>query len=294
MKVQITGASGFIGSNITKLLKAEFIPTKISNIGSYIIKEDIFIHLAGIAHNIDRNIPTKDFFNVNTDLTKKAFDAFLNSTAKKFILISSVKAITNESDVIITEDTPENPSTDYGRSKLAADNYILSKKLPCDKSLYILRPALISGPGIKGNMLRLYHFSNKRFNWVFSSISNQRSYCNISNLSFVIQNLIERNDIPSGIYLLSDNETLSTGLIVNELSTKVINNKILSSLSSRILYFILIIDKFFGYTSFFSSLRSLRSNYIICNKKITQALGEPLPFSSIEGIQSIKLFNNDL
>ena len=214
MSVQLTGASGFIGSNISKLINAEFIPSKISLTDSFTINADVFIHLAGLAHNIDGKKLSNEYYSINTDLTKKAFDAFLLSNANKFILLSSVKAIRNDSDFIINEDTIECPSTDYGKSKLEADHYILSHHLPIGKSVYILRPALITGPKVKGNMRRLYNFSNTPFNWFFPSIKNQRSFCNILNLSFVIEQIIIRNDISSGISVSYTHLTLPTKRIV--------------------------------------------------------------------------------
>jgi nucleoside-diphosphate-sugar epimerase len=288
MKVQLTGASGFIGSNITKLIKADFNPVKITLTDSYIINADIFIHLAGLAHNLDANKSTKDYYTINSELTKKAFDAFLVSNAKKFILLSSVKAVQNESDSIITEDTIESPSTDYGKSKLEADNYILSQDLPKDKFFYILRPALITGPGVKGNMLKFYNFSNQPFSCLFSSINNQRSFCNILNLSYVIEQIIKRNDIPSGIYLLSDNETLSTSNIISELSSKKLKHCYFSNFSAFLFKMLLSFDKQIGNTVFFRSLRTLTSDYVISNSKITKTLGESLPFKSLDGIRSIK------
>jgi nucleoside-diphosphate-sugar epimerase len=288
MKVQITGANGFIGSNLTQLLKEEIIPISINSNNSYIINADIFIHLAGIAHNLDRSISSKEYFAINTELTIKAFDAFLSSNAEKFILVSSVKAINNESDLTITEETIELPTTDYGRSKLAADKYIFSSKLPPGKFIYILRPTLVTGPGVKGNMIKLYNFSNSSLNWLFSSINNKRSFCNVFNLSYVIQQLIERNDIPSGIYLLSDNETLSTADIVKELSFKEIGNKRLSLIAASIFNLILSLDKLLGYTYLFKPLRILTKNYIVSNTKLTSVLGNPLPFSSLDGIRAIK------
>jgi nucleoside-diphosphate-sugar epimerase len=273
---------------LTQLLKEEIISLSVNSNNSYIINADIIIHLAGIAHNLDERISLKDYFAVNTELTIKAFDAFLSSNAEKFILVSSVKAINNESDFTITEETIELPTTDYGRSKLAADKYIFSSKLPPGKLIYILRPALVTGPGVKGNMLRLYNFSNSSLNWLFSSINNKRSFCSVFNLSYVIQQLIERNDIPSGIYLLSDNETLSTAEIVKELSNKVIGNKNLSLIAASIFNLILSLDKLLGYTSLFKPLRILTKNYIVSNTKLTSVIGNPLPFSSLDGIRSIK------
>lgn len=288
MRVQLTGSSGFIGSNIRQLIKAEFVSSKISLSNSFTINTDIFIHLAGLAHNIDGKIVSKDYYSINTDLTKKAFDAFLLSNANKFILLSSVKSIRNESDSIITEDTIEAPSTAYGKSKLEADNYILSQNLPQGKFFYILRPALVTGPEVKGNMLKLYNLSKHPIRCFFSSIHNKRSYCNIFNLAYVIEQIINRNDIPSGIYLLSDNETISTSTIISELSSNKLDHSYLSIISTYLFRLLLRLDKLMGYTSFFSSLRTLTSNYVISNAKITKALGQSLPFSALDGIRSLK------
>lgn len=289
MRVQLTGSSGFIGSNIRKLIKADFISSKISLTNSFIINAEIFIHLAGIAHNSDRKIRSKDYYSINTDLTKKAFDAFLLSNAKKFILLSSVKSIRNASDLIITEDTTETPRTAYGKSKLEADNYVLSQNLPQDKFIYILRPALVTGPGVKGNMLKLYNLSKQPIRFFFSSIHNKRSYCNIFNLAYVIEQIIYRDDIPSGIYLLSDNETISTSTIISELSSNKLNHYYLSKFFKILFRLLLSLDTLMGYTSFFSSLRTLTSNYVISNVKITKALGHSLPFSALDGIRSLKV-----
>jgi nucleoside-diphosphate-sugar epimerase len=287
MSVQLTGASGFIGSNISKLINADFIPSKISLTDSFTINADVFIHLAGLAHNIDGKKLSNEYYSINTDLTKKAFDAFLLSNANKFILLSSVKAIRNESDSIITEDTTETPSTAYGKSKLEADNYILSQNLPQDKFIYILRPALVTGPGVKGNMLKLYNLSRHPIRCFFSSIPNKRSYCNIFNLAYVIEQIIYRNDIPSGIYLLSDNETLSTSTIISELSSNKLDHHYLSKFSKNLFRLLLRLDTLMGYTSFFRSLRTLTSNYVVSNAKITKVLGHSLPFSALDGIRSL-------
>lgn len=288
MRVQLTGASGFIGSNIRKLIKVEFVSSKISLANSFTINANIFIHLAGLAHDIDGKIGSKDYYSINTDLTKKAFDAFLLSNASKFILLSSVKSIRNESDSIITEDTIEAPSSAYGKSKLEADNYILSQNLPQGKFIYILRPALVTGPGVKGNMLKLHNLSKHPIRYFFSSIHNNRSYCNIFNLAYVIEQIINRNDIPSGIYLLSDNETISTSTIISELSSNKLDHNYLSIFFKYLFRLLLSMDKLMGYTSFFRSLRTLTSNYIISNAKITKALGQSLPFSALDGIRSLK------
>ena len=65
------------------------------------------------------------------------FDAFLKSDSKVFITLSSVKAVADSLNVPITEETTPDPITHYGKSKLLAEQYILSKKLPENKKVFI-------------------------------------------------------------------------------------------------------------------------------------------------------------
>ena len=86
------------------------------------------------------------------------------------------------------------PVTAYGKSKLAAEEYILSQKLPKGKRVYILRPCMIHGPNNKGNLNLLYHFVKKGIPYPFGSFENKRSFVSIDNLCFVIKELIENKE----------------------------------------------------------------------------------------------------
>lgn len=288
MKIQITGASGFVGKNLLKYLAGNLEPVKVKDSQTFIVNADVVIHLAGLAHNKLGTISKEKYISVNTELTKRVYNSFLCSTATKFIFLSSVKAISDDYVGVITEQTPESPKTDYGLSKLSADRYILSRELPFGKSVYILRPSLITGPGVKGNLRRLYNFSKSPFSWVLSSINNKRSYCNILNLSFVIQELINRHDIEGGIYLIADDEPLSTPELINLFSNKKNSNKFLLFISMVFIKVGLGFEYLINTTSNFKMLRTLSENYLISNKKITRSLGKPLPYSSSDGMRSIK------
>ena len=110
------------------------------------------VHLAGKAHDIKNASNPEEYYETNFELTKRLYDAFLKSNAKKFIFISSVKAAADKVDGILTEDILPNPETHYGLSKLKAEEYILSQELPADKAYYIIRPCMIHGHGNKGNL----------------------------------------------------------------------------------------------------------------------------------------------
>ena len=110
-----------------------------------------------------------EYYEINTELTKNIFDSFLISDAKVFITLSSVKAVADSVNDILTEDHISDPKTHYGKSKLLAEQYILSKKIPSGKRVYILRPCMIHGPGNKGNLNILYKIVTKIFlaTWCF-------------------------------------------------------------------------------------------------------------------------------
>ena len=77
-------------------------------------------------------------------------------------MLSSVKAVADNVVGFLSEDCEPNPKTHYGKSKLLAERYILSKNIPDNKRVYILRPCMIHGPNNKGNLNLLYNLSIKK------------------------------------------------------------------------------------------------------------------------------------
>src|SRR5438445_6325161 len=100
----LTGASGFIGRNLKSYLELHNYHVQPISIRYGLpipcFDSDVLIHLAGKAHDLKNVSRAEEYYQVNTELTKQLFDVFLASNAKKFIFISSVKAVadhTNES-----------------------------------------------------------------------------------------------------------------------------------------------------------------------------------------------------
>lgn len=293
--VLMSGSSGFVGQNVIDLLSHKYllIPLKLRFIPNQIIKLDsanVILHLAGIAHDLNKKSNILNYNESNFELTKQLFDSFLKSNATTFIYLSSVKAVADKINIVLNEDYLASPKSSYGKSKRLAEEYILSKKIPKEKKIFILRPCMIYGRGNKGNLNLLYKFINKNLPWPLGSFNNLRSYCSIENLCFIINELIERDDIPSGIYNIADSTPISTTEIIHLISSSQ-NKKIIFLNIPRFLIriFCKIGDLF---NLFFNSekLEKLTDSYVVSNDKIIDAIKKDLPVDTLNGL--MKTFKN--
>ncbi|TXI15818.1 MAG: NAD-dependent epimerase/dehydratase family protein [Pedobacter sp.] len=298
MSICISGHTGFVGVNLKKYLNEKgyeitLINLRNSNTITFPSKAKAIVHLAGKAHDLKKVNQPEEYDEVNFGLTKRIFDAFLVSDAEVFITLSSVKAIGDTIEGVLTEDTPANPQTPYGQSKLLAEQYILSKSIPPGKHVYILRPCMIHGPGNKGNLNLLYALVSKKIPWPLAAFNNKRSFLSIDNLCFVIQELIDRRDIPSGIYQVADDTPLSTNVLV-KLIAQVLNfSPRLWAIPKKIIVGISKVGDILGLPLNTERLQKLTESYIVNNEKIKSALKKELPLSSVEGlIKTIRSFEN--
>ena len=295
MKIVITGGTGFVGKNLQDYFKTSYNVESISvrrlHNQQFQINTDALIHLAGKAHDLKNISNPQEYYEVNTDLTKNIFDLFLDSDAKVFIILSSVKAVADSTDKILSEDFIPNPLTHYGKSKRLAEEYILAN-MPKDKRVYILRPCMVHGEGNKGNLTLLYNFVKKGIPYPLGIYDNKRSFLSVENLCFVIKELIERNDIPSGIYHLADDEPVATKDLI-KLISDVTNKKILiCKIPKFIINLIAKIGDYLPSPLNTERVMKMTENYVVSNQKIKSALGKNLPVSSDDGLRkTIESFN---
>lgn len=282
--VFITGSSGFVGTNLIFKFNSNYLVTRHIKDSPISINQDIVIHLAGKAHDLKNVSDPDDYYKVNTELTKSVFDEFLASSAKVFITLSSVKAVADEIDGELTEIVEPNPKTHYGISKLLAENYILSKPIPSGKRIYILRPCMIHGPGNKGNLNLLYKVVMKIKFWPLGAFENKRSFCGINNLIFVINELINNNEVSSGIYNVSDDNTLSSNQIIHLISSMEGKKILIINIPKYIIRFFSRIGTLLNLGFNESSLSKVTNNYIVSNEKLKAALKKELPFDASENM----------
>lgn len=291
MRVLITGSSGFVGKNLIQYLKKDYEYNLLNRdqlqviTPSSIHQNETIIHLAGKAHDLKKVSNPNEYYQVNFQLTKNLYDAFLKSAAKKFIFISSVKAAADEVRGILTEDVIPNPQTHYGKSKLMAEQYIQSQPLPEGKSYYILRPCMIHGPGNKGNLNLLYQVVKKRIPYPLAGFQNKRSFLSVENLCFIIQALINRNDIESGIYQVADDEALSTNDVVSILAASLNKKPQLWNISPKIITFFAKVGDMLHLPLTTERLSKLTESYVVSNAKIKASINKKLPLNAKEGLQ---------
>jgi nucleoside-diphosphate-sugar epimerase len=305
MNVLITGAFGFVGSNlsasINSLSNSKIFALDIIEPDNHLYKSivrwdeldklnsihlDAIIHLAGKAHDTKNISNEKDYFDINLGLTKQIFDFFLKSSAQKFIFFSSVKAVADK--VIgqqLDEDDLPNPRTAYGKSKLAAEKYILSQALPEDKKIYILRPCMIHGPGNKGNLNLLFKIVQTGIPWPLGSFNNKRSFTTIDNLSFVINQILEK-EIEPGVYNVADDEVISTNTLIELIAESQKEKARIWKVNKTVIDNLANLGDKLHLPLNSERLEKLTESYIVSNIKLKKALGiEFMPIKAVDGMR---------
>ena len=294
--ITITGVTGFVGSNLFEYFLDENIEINACNlrnpnwITEIDLKSTAIIHLAGKAHDLKNSSNPEEYFNVNTNLTQELFDVFLESNCRDFIFFSSVKAVTDKAAGFVTEETFTNPQTAYGQSKLQAEQYMLSKNIPKWKRIFIIRPSMIYGPGNKGNLNLLYQIVSKQIPWPLGAFNNKRSFCSIDNVCFVIQQILEREDIPSGIYNLADNDAISTNRLIELIAISKHKKAKIYKISQKKINRLAKLGDLLSLPLNSERLEKLTENFVVSNEKIVKAIGKPLPVSAENGL--MKTFNS--
>lgn len=285
-KILISGSNGFLGHYLCEYFHLYKIYRfkRSSADFSQMLDMFCFLHLAGKAHDTKNISKPEEYYEANFELTQKLYDAFLNSDAKKFIFMSSVKAVADIVASELDETYIPNPQTHYGKSKRMAEEYILAN-LPENKQVYVLRPCMIHGPGNKGNLNLLYKIAKYGLPWPLAAFENKRSFLSIDNLCFIINELLNRDDIPSGIYHLADDQAISTNRLIEIISEELGNSKRLWNINKNLIYSIAKIGDSLHLPLNTERLKKLTESYVVSNNKILNALNKPLPMDAELGLR---------
>ena len=298
-KTLLFGSNGFLGSHLKEKLDGEVIGVNIrqqnwqENIPG---DANVFINCIGKAHDHKGTATEHDFYFANYELVKVIFEEFLKSNAQLFIHISSIAAVEeNERTEVLTENSVANPQSYYGKSKNAAEEYLLKQTLPSGKKLFVLRPSMIHGEGDKGNLTLLYKIISKGIPYPLGAFQNSRTFISVDNVVFLMNEIIKKHkEMESGIYHITDDESLSTQKIIEIIGTAIVKKPLILSPPK---FLINVLAKFGDMISLpinSKRLKKMTSNLIVSNHKIKTALKiDSLPITAEDGMKkTIESFKN--
>ena len=247
-RVLITGASGFIGQHIVRVLcnhnyilrkavrdgnKNDCAPD-ISIVGNIdgmtswkkaLRDVDIVIHLAARVHLLKDNTanPLYEFRKVNVNGSINLARQAAESGVKRLIFLSSVKVNCEQSSsgIPLTEASPLLPESAYGISKMEAEQGLLNIAKKTGLEVVILRPPLVYGPGVKGNFLNMMEWLIKGIPLPFGAINNNRSFVAVENLVNFLVLCLDHPAAVNQIFFVSDGKDLSTTELLRCLAKKM-------------------------------------------------------------------------
>ncbi|WP_305981817.1 NAD-dependent epimerase/dehydratase family protein [Roseivirga thermotolerans] len=215
--ILVTGSSGFVGKRFIERGSREYLLKTISLQNTEIDDIDfsnveVVLHLAGIAHRMEK---TQDqlYYDVNYELTKSLAIQAKNAGVKQFVFMSTIK-VYGDHYHHLTLETPCLPNDAYGKSKLLAEEFLNELNSEIFK-VAIIRPPLIYGPGVKGNIAKLIRLVETKTYIPLGGIDNQRSMVSIDNLIQLILLIIEKES--SGVFLIQDAKPISTSQLLGEI-----------------------------------------------------------------------------
>lgn len=197
-KILITGADSYIGISFEKYIRENFpdryLVDTIDMIGNGWREKsfagyDSVLHVAGIAHQKENSKNAHLYYEVNRDLAVETAKKSKADGVGQFILFSSMSVYGMDTGVI-TKETKSNPKSNYGKSKLQAEQEIapLEDK---DFKVCILRPPMVYGKGCKGNYVALVKIA--RVLPFLPDYKNQRSMIFIDKLSENLKYYVDTN-----------------------------------------------------------------------------------------------------
>lgn len=306
MNLLITGATGFVGTAlITRLKQEKFRLTAAVLAGedtTHLSKEvkrvivqplsescdystvlknvDIVIHLAARVHIMKDTSkdPLLEFLAVNLHGTEGLARQAARAGVKRFVFISTIKVLGEETATPYREDAPLAPLDPYGASKAEAETALRRVAEETGLEVVILRPPLVYGPGVKANFRQLINFVNRGIPLPFASIRNKRSLIFVGNLADALACTVMHPNAAGQIFLVSDDRDVSTPELIRLASSALGTPARLFPFPPGILR---IVGRILGKSSAFERLiGSLQ----VDSSKIRRELGWKPPFTMEQGL----------
>jgi UDP-glucose 4-epimerase len=234
--VALTGATGFIGRHLLKelpkrgykirvlLRRPTMLPPEASgavvgdlgaprNMSDALAGVNAVIHSAGLSHGMS-GLPEDDYRAINTEATVALARAAERAHVRRFVFLSSIRAQSGPvASEVLTEDIEPRPTDAYGRSKLDAE---LGLAGVCIEWV-AMRPVLVYGPGVKGNMAALLKLAAQPLPLPFGSLPGKRSLLSVDNLVTAIDTVLRADAPLRRPFIVADPEALTISEMIASL-----------------------------------------------------------------------------
>jgi nucleoside-diphosphate-sugar epimerase len=231
LNVLVTGATGFIGQHLIKCLKLNGLNVKIisrkpvpgedviicdflkDKIPDNALKDiDIVFHLAGYAHDLRDALEMEQTYKkINVEVTDDLLSASVKHNVRKFIFVSSVKAGgVPVKGICASEEDQGDPDGIYGRTKREAELRILDVGRESSMHVSILRPALIYGPKVKGNLQLMMQGINKGWFPPLPETGNRRCMIHVDDIVQALLLLTNEKKTNGEIFIATDGRKYSS------------------------------------------------------------------------------------
>ncbi|MGH6734989.1 MAG: NAD-dependent epimerase/dehydratase family protein [Methyloceanibacter sp.] len=233
-RVLITGATGFIGKKLTTALSKQGFavraaardPSAIIAVGEVerVALPDLarpvdwsplldgvteVVHLAGIAH-APGTLPDDAYTRINAEAVGELAEQ-ARSKVERLVFVSSVRAQAGLSaDRAITESDEPEPTDAYGRSKLDAERLLAAS----GARYTVLRPAVLYGKGVKGNIAALATLAKTPMPLPFGALDNRRSLLALDNFVTAVTHVLDTEEALGETYLVADAEPITVADLV--------------------------------------------------------------------------------
>lgn len=241
MKVVVTGADGFVGRELTGVLRQqghEVVAVARQAKPGYVAVGDIsgttdwsavlsgadvVVHLAARVHQMGDRLapPWAEYRRVNVDATLNLASQADRAGVGRFIFMSSVKVLGEENDrPYVESDTPA-PSDAYGVTKWEAEQGLTKLAKNNGMDVVVVRPPLVYGPGVKGNFASLVRLVRRGLPLPLGAVWNRRSLIGVDNLVNFVALCADQKKTPQAaneVFLVSDGVDVSTTELLRQVA----------------------------------------------------------------------------
>lgn len=221
MTALVTGATGFIGRRLLGPDDRALVRKNTSSAGAIVgdlldrgslgaacENVDCIFHCAGHAHAFATSDPDTHW-RINFEGTKNLLDAAGRSGVRRFIFLSSVKAMAEPGNECIDEGWPGEPATAYGQAKRAAEEAVLEAGASYGMHVVNLRLAMVYGRGGRGNLERMARGISAGWFPPLPETGNKRSLVHVDDVISAVRLVAERSEANGRTYIVADSHAYS-------------------------------------------------------------------------------------